>query len=171
MSDEEEPTFETADAGSSATYPAEAGTLRKGSHVMIKGKPCKCIELSSSKTGKHGHAKIHIVALDIFTGKKYEDLCPASHNVSVPFVTKTEYMVLDANEDEESISLLTADGDTKDDLNLPTMVKQGASDSTEDDRKVTKEILALLEAGKTVYAVVQAACGEEKIIQALEKAT
>merc|ERR1719247_329539 len=97
MSDDENQDFGGGDAGSSDTYPMAAGDLRKGSHVMIKGKPCKCIELSSSKTGKHGHAKIHIVATDIFTGKKYEDLCPASHNMAVPFVKKTEYQLLNAD--------------------------------------------------------------------------
>ena len=30
--------------------------------------PCKIVEMSTSKTGKHGHAKVHLVALDIFTG-------------------------------------------------------------------------------------------------------
>ena len=86
MSDEGE-TFETGDAGSALVYPMQAGELRKGSHMMIKGHPCKCIEISTSKTGKHGHAKAHIVALDIFTSKKYEDLCPASHNVEVPLLS------------------------------------------------------------------------------------
>ena len=43
--------------------------------------------MATSKTGKHGHAKCAFVAVDIFTGKKMEDLAPSSHNVEVPFVT------------------------------------------------------------------------------------
>ena len=51
------------------------------------------MEITTSKTGKHGHAKAHIVGLDIFTGKKYEDLCPTSHNMSVPVVNRAEFQV------------------------------------------------------------------------------
>lgn len=32
---------------------------------------------------RHGHAKCHFVATDIFTGKKLEDLQPSSHNSEV----------------------------------------------------------------------------------------
>merc|ERR1711881_745335 len=98
-------------------------------------------EISTSKTGKHGHAKAHIVALDIFTGKKYEDLCPTSHNVEVPFVKRTEFQVLTADGDTGEVSLLQEDGSTKDDLNLPTFVKIG--EPTDDDKKVTEEILKM----------------------------
>lgn len=34
-------------------------------HVVIKGRPCKIIDMSTSKTGKHGHAKVHLVATDV----------------------------------------------------------------------------------------------------------
>merc|ERR1711862_300650 len=123
MAEEADEEFDTADAGSSDTYPTQAGELRKGSHVMIKGHPCKVSDISTSKTGKHGHAKAHIVALDIFTSKKYEDLCPTSHNVEVPFVKRTEFQVLSADAASGEVSLLTAEGSTKDDLNLPKFVK------------------------------------------------
>jgi translation initiation factor 5A len=67
MSDEE--VFESADAGASDTIPVRAGELKKGMHVVIKGHPCKVVDISTSKTGKHGHAKANITALDIFTNK------------------------------------------------------------------------------------------------------
>lgn len=41
------------------------------------------MDVSTSKTGKHGHAKCHFVALDIFTTKKMEELVPSSHNLEV----------------------------------------------------------------------------------------
>lgn len=58
---------------------------------MLKGNPCKVTAYSTSKAGKHGHAKASIVGIDIFTGKKHEDSCPTSHNIDIPFVKKTEY--------------------------------------------------------------------------------
>merc|ERR1712019_156084 len=146
---------ETAESGASHTYPQQAGEIRKGSYLMIKGNPCKCVEVSTSKTGKHGHAKAHIVAIDIFTGKKMEDLCPTSHNLEIPFVKKIEYQVLTADGESGEVSLLEESGSTKDDLNLPTFNTVG--DPTDEDKKIAK-------GEKTVMAIVQSACGKEKIV-------
>lgn len=61
---------------------------------MLKGKPCKVIDYSTAKPGKHGSAKATIVGTDIFTGKKYEDGGPTGANIMVPNVKKLEYEIL-----------------------------------------------------------------------------
>ena len=85
--------FDTGKSSSSDTFPAQCSTLRKGGFVIIKGRPCKIVEMSTSKTGKHGHAKVHLITLDIFTGKKLEDLCPSTHNMNVPIVKRQDFQV------------------------------------------------------------------------------
>ena len=73
--------------------------------------------MSTSKTGKHGHAKVHLVALDIFTQKKYEDICPSTHNMDVPNVQRKDFQLLDV--DDGFLSLMDDGGNTRDDLKVP----------------------------------------------------
>jgi translation initiation factor 5A len=119
MSDEEQmmETFEQAGSGSSATYPIQCSALRKGGFVVLKGHPCKVVEMSTSKTGKHGSAKVNLVGIDIFTGKKYEEFAPSTSNMEVPFVTRNEYPLL--NVDDGFLSVMLPSGDTKDDVKVP----------------------------------------------------
>ncbi|KAF3767698.1 eukaryotic translation initiation factor 5A [Cryphonectria parasitica EP155] len=145
------------DAGASATYPMQCSALRKNGFVVIKGRPCKIVDMSTSKTGKHGHAKVHLVALDIFTGKKLEDLCPSTHNMDVPNVSRREYQLLDIS-DDGFLSLMTDDGDTKDDVKVP-------------DGEVGDKITRLFkEEEKDTNVVILTAMGEEAAVEAKEAA-
>ena len=149
MSEEEQHTFETADAGSSLTYPMQCSALRKSGFVCIKGRPCKIIDMSTSKTGKHGHAKVHLVATDIFTGKKLEDLSPSTHNMECPNVKRTEYQLLDI--DDGFLSLMNMDGDTKDDVKAP-------------EGELGDQIQAAFDEGRDINVTIIAAMQEEAAI-------
>ena len=83
MSEGEEK-FEKTDSGASDSYPLACGSIKKGGYMVFQGRPCKVVGYTTAKTGKHGHAKASITGIDIFTGKKYEDSVPTSHNVEVP---------------------------------------------------------------------------------------
>ena len=159
MSDAEDNEFEGVDAGAADCIPKQAGEIRKGAYAMLKANPCKVVDYSTSKTGKHGHAKAHIIGIDIFTGKKCEDLCPTSHNMSVPTVTKTEYTVMDVSEDG-ALSLLTAAGEAKDDLNLP--------DGTDESKALAKQIQEMFAEGKGILVTVMSAVGKEMICAVTE---
>eukprot|EP00656_Telonema_subtile_P022755 TRINITY_DN2398_c0_g1_i3.p1 TRINITY_DN2398_c0_g1~~TRINITY_DN2398_c0_g1_i3.p1 ORF type:complete len:138 (+),score=42.83 TRINITY_DN2398_c0_g1_i3:141-554(+) len=90
--------------------------------ICIKGRPCKVVDVSTSKTGKHGHAKCHFVALDIFTGKKMEELCPSSHNAVVPTVTRKDYQIMDCESSEPGQPISLIDPETSectDEFNMP----------------------------------------------------
>ena len=149
MSDDE--TFEQAGSGASLTVPVQAGALKKGDFVCINGFPCKVIELTTSKTGKHGHAKANITALDIFTAKKYEEVSPTSHTLPQPIVKTTAYSLLDIGADNR-LSLMGDDGTTREDLNLPS------------NDELANQIKTYFEEGKQIQVVVTASMEREEIL-------
>lgn len=152
MEDHDDAHFDQAASGASATYPMQCSALRKNGFVMIKSRPCKIVEMTTSKTGKHGHAKVHLVGIDIFTSKKYEDLCPSTHNINVPNVNRSDFQLLDIS-DDGFVSLLDDKGDIRDDLRMPAD-EELAAKITEDFKKGDTNIVL----------TVLSAVGEEAII-------
>merc|ERR1712187_822629 len=107
-----------AAAGASKTVPIRAGEVRKGGYVMLKGKPCKVVDVSISKTGKHGHAKANIMGFDVFTGRKYVEISPTSHNMTAPTMFRNEYELVSVNDDGE-LELMDDVGKMNSSLQLP----------------------------------------------------
>ena len=42
------------------------------------------VSLTKSKSGKHGHAKVKMTGLDVFTGDKFIGYWPTSHTAFAP---------------------------------------------------------------------------------------
>ena len=153
MSDDEDYVIENADAGASKTIPCAAGEVKKGGYMMVKGKPCKVLSISVSKTGKHGHAKCNFLCTDIFTGKKLEDMVPSTHGVSVPIVSRVEWELLNID-DEDFLSLTNDSGDQKDDLKLPEIPDSMAQDIRDLWNEGEEQVLLTVQGAVDIEQVV-----------------
>ena len=146
--------FEKAQQSGSHTYPKAAGDCKKGDYILLNGHPARIVETSTSKTGKHGHAKSKICAIDIFTGAKVEDVLPSSHNVDCPFVTKTEYELVSINEDD-FITFMDESGNYREDLKLP---------KEDDNSDFISALKADYEKGLNLVVTVTSAMGAEQVV-------
>jgi len=150
MSDhEDDAQFEGAAAEGALVYPMQCSALRKNGYAMLKGKPCKIVDMSTSKTGKHGHAKVNLTGIDIFDGKKYEDMSPSTHNMEVPFVSRKEYTLVDITE-EGYLSLMDDAGEIRDDLHC------------KHNKELMDEITKKFEANDEMLISVLGAMGKEQ---------
>merc|ERR1719198_2872098 len=153
--------METTESGASDTHMVEAGQIRKGGYIMVKGKACKVKDVSVSKTGKHGHAKCKFSASCIFTGATCEELCPSTHSIAVPFVKKNDFQVMGLEGDYLQLM--------EEDLQLPNVDYK-----TDDDNKISEQIKSIIEeidggAEIELYCTVMQAIGKEKVVEIKKK--
>ncbi|NLX47286.1 MAG: translation initiation factor IF-5A [Euryarchaeota archaeon] len=78
----------------------EVRELKEGRYMLIDGEPCKIINISTSKPGKHGEAKSNIDAVGIFDNRKRSIVHPVKHKVQVPMIDKRKAQVLSITGDE-----------------------------------------------------------------------
>jgi translation initiation factor 5A len=68
--------------------PVEVGALRVGGYMMIDNEPCRIVDITKSKPGKHGSAKARIVAIGVFDGAKRTFVKPVDSNAETPIIDK-----------------------------------------------------------------------------------
>ncbi|PIN88016.1 translation initiation factor IF-5A [Candidatus Woesearchaeota archaeon CG10_big_fil_rev_8_21_14_0_10_32_24] len=78
----------------SDTKMVSVGTLKKGDTIIIDGIPCKIVDTSTSRPGKHGHAKVNMMAVGMLDGKKRNLVMPGHDKVEAPIVEKKTAQVL-----------------------------------------------------------------------------
>ena len=102
---------------SNHTIPEDIGSIKASDFVVLDGRPLKVVEVTHSKPGKHGHAKVdknfnlffrcliyfsfkvHLIGIDIFTGRRYETVQPGDRMVQIPYVTKKDYTIVNIDDD------------------------------------------------------------------------
>jgi translation initiation factor 5A len=95
----------------------QASTIHKGDYLMINDHPCKCLDVSTSKTGKHGSCKCHFKGSDIFASTVHEIIYSSKENVSVPTIVREEYSLTNISDDGYA-SLLSVDGVIREDIKI-----------------------------------------------------
>ena len=72
----------------------QAGGLKPGSFVLIDGEVCQVKSTEKSKPGKHGSAKVRVVAFNIFTQQKRGLLKSTDSDIEIPIIPKSRAQVV-----------------------------------------------------------------------------
>jgi len=116
--------------------------FKKGDSIVVEGSPCSVTSISTSRPGKHGHAKVRIEAVGIVDGKKRQMVSPGHDYIEVPLV------------DKRNGQILTVDGSTA------SMMDMESYETF--DIEIPKELKSEIEEGKQVlYWVIMG----EKILK------
>ena len=82
---------------------ASIGSLKKGDTLIIDGAPCKITSMQVSRPGKHGHAKVNLMAVGLIDEKKRNMVMPGHDKIEVPIVEKKNAQVLSISGNQASV--------------------------------------------------------------------
>lgn len=72
--------------------------IKVGCHMLIKGVPCKVINVEKCKPGKHGSAKKIVTGIDVITDKKVIDTFRSNSIISTFNMKKDNYILVDVDD-------------------------------------------------------------------------
>jgi translation initiation factor 5A len=130
-----------------------AGELKVRDYVIIGGHACRIYHMSEPQNGKHGARKTILKAKDIFTGKERSTFFYNHSRVEIPILERNEYTLIDLNDEDGFMSLMSDVGEIREDLKLPGFPEMDAT-----------ELRALFASGKQLVVTVLKAYGNEKVV-------
>ena len=97
------------------------GSLKKGDTIIIDGQACKVTDTATSRPGKHGHAKVNMMAVGLLDGKKRNLIIPGHDKVEAPIIEKKTAQELSVSGNTANVM----DADTYEtlDLDIPEELK------------------------------------------------
>jgi len=120
------------------------GHLQKGSYIVIDGAPCKVVSTATSRPGKHGHAKVNLMAVGLLDDKKRNLVMPGHDNVEVPIIGKKTAQVLSVADGKANV--MDSESFETFDLDIPEELTADVAEGIEVlyweimDSKVMKQI-------------------------------
>jgi translation initiation factor 5A len=108
---------------------ASIGTLQKGSYIVIDGAACKVVSTATSRPGKHGHAKVNLMAVGVLDDKKRNLVLPGHDNVEVPIIEKKSAQVLSIT--DNSANVMDIENYETFDLEIPEELKDTCKEGVE----------------------------------------
>ncbi|MEK6982876.1 MAG: translation initiation factor IF-5A [Candidatus Micrarchaeota archaeon] len=73
---------------------ASAKDIKIGRYLLIEEIPCRVVDIETSKTGKHGSAKMRVTGIGIFDGQKKTLLTSADADVEVPMIDRKNAQIV-----------------------------------------------------------------------------
>ena len=105
------------------------GSLKKGDTAIIDDAPCKITDVTISRPGKHGHAKVNLTAVGILDQKKRNIVLPGHDKIEVPIIEKKNAQVLSISGNKANVM----DSETYEtfDMDIPEELKAEVHEGVE----------------------------------------
>ena len=94
------------------------GHLKKSDTCIIDNAACKVTDISVSRPGKHGHAKVNLTAVGLLDGKKRNIMMPGHDKIEAPVIEKRTAQVLSVS--GKSASIMDNESFETFDLDIPS---------------------------------------------------
>ena len=105
------------------------GSLKKGDTLIIDNAPCRVTDLSVSRPGKHGHAKVNMMAVGILDGKKRNLVMPGHDKVEAPIIEKKIAQVLSTS--DKTANVMDMESYETFELEIPKELKEQVKEGVE----------------------------------------